>query len=301
MKQTKVLLFTIFVFILNSCGQSNSKPESNENTELISIVGSKILFPKSSFKQSEKLVGLVNENDAMILVTELLNDSFESQANSLNNSFIERSGGEILDTKQYQIDGFKAKQLIVKSPDSLKIRLVLFGDKDFCTFLTAKHFLNDEKSEREIEFLLENVKYDKSIVINPLAQSPFIIVGNYNGFKHFTKSQNTHFYTRDGNRRANREKDPSLAIIYGVLKNESDFQQTFKQLTSLNDVEDFKIERNGQDAYEGVFDIENGNKRYFLLLKNSLNYIMVRGTAMEQHEQTIADFKKFAEQIKWKE
>lgn len=301
MKQATLFFLTVFTFILNSCGQSNSKTESIDNTELINIVGTKVLFPKSSFTESEKLVGLVNDSDAMILVTELLNDSFESQANKLNNSFIERSGGEILDTKQYQIDGFNAKQLIVKSSDSIKIRMILFGDNDFCALLTAKHFLNDGKSEKEIEFLLENVKYDKSIVVNPLAQSPFIIVGNYNGFKHFTKSQNTHFYTRDGNERVNREKEPSLAIVYGVLKNESDFEQIFKQLSSLNDVSEFKTERNGQDAYEEVFDLENGNKRYYLLLKNGLNYIMVRGTAMEQHEQTITDFKKFTEQVKWKD
>ncbi|BAO56057.1 hypothetical protein NMS_2048 [Nonlabens marinus S1-08] len=300
MKQTTLLIFIVFAFILNSCGQNNSKTESIENSELINIVGTKVLFPKSSFTESKKIVGLVNANDAMILVTELLNDSFESQAKNLNKAFIERSGGEILDTKQYLIDGFNAKQLIVKSADSLKIRMVLFGDNEFCTFLTAKHFLNDEKSEKEIEFLLENVKYDKSIVVNPLALSPFIIDGNYNGFKHFTKSQNTHFYTRDGNERKNREKDPSLAIVYGVLRNESDFEKTFKELTSLNDVDKFKTERNGQDAYEGVFNLENGNKRYYLLLKNDLNYIMIRGTAMEEHEQTIADFKNFADQVKWK-
>ena len=301
MNQTTVLILTVFAFILNSCAQSKSETKSNDNTELINIVGTKVLFPKSSFTESKGLGGLANENNAMILVTELLNDSFESQANDLNKTSIEKSGGEILDIKQYKLDGFNAKQLIVKSPDSLKIRMVLFGDNDFCTFLSAKHFLNDEKSEKEIEYLLENVKYDKSIVVNPLALSPFVIDGTYNGFKHFTKSQNTHFYTRDGNKRINKEKDPSLAIVYGVLKNQSDFEQSFKQLTSLNDVIEFKTKRYGQDAYEGVFDLENGNKRYYLLLKNDLNYIMVRGTAMEEYEQTIADFKRFANQLKWKE
>lgn len=301
MKQTTLLLFTVFAFILNSCGQNNSKTESNDNTELINIVGTKVLFPKSSFKESKKLVGLVNDNDAMILVTELLNDSFESQANNLNNSFIERSGGEILETKEYKLDDYNAKQLIVKSPDSLKIRMVLFGDNSFCTFLTAKHYLHDDKSENEIEYLLENVEYDKSIEVNPLALSPFIIDGNFKGFKHFTKSQKTHFYTRDGNERKNKKTEPSLAIVYGVLTNKSELEQSFKQLTELNDVSKYKIKRNDNDAYEGVFDLGNGQKRYLLLLENDLNFIMVRGTAMKEYDRTISDFKKFASQIKWKE
>lgn len=301
MKQTAILIFTVITCILSSCGQTSSGTKSSDNTELINIIGTKVLFPKSSFTESKRLIGLTNENDAMILVTELLNDSFESQANNLNKSFIEKSGGEILDIKQYKLDGFTAKQLIVKSSDSLKIRMVLFGDNDFCTFLTAKHYLNDEKSEKEIEYLLENVKYDKSITINLFAQSPFIIDGEYNGFKHFSKSQNTHFYTRDGNKRRNREKDPSLAIVYGVLKNKSEFEQSFKELTSHNDVSTYKIERNGREAYEGIFDLDNGSKRYYLLLEKDLQYIMVRGTALTDYDKTTIDFKKFASQIKWKE
>ncbi len=97
MRQTSVIIFTVFAFILNSCGHSN--------TELVNVVGTKVFFPKSSFVASKGLSGLANKNDAIILVTELLNDSFDSQVNSLDQSFIERSGGEILDTKEYKLDG----------------------------------------------------------------------------------------------------------------------------------------------------------------------------------------------------
>lgn len=300
MKQTAALIFAVFSFILNSCGQSNSETKSINKSDLINIGGTKISFPKSSFTESKSFVGLANDNDGIILVTELLNDSFESQVKNLNKTFIEKSGGEILGVKEYRINGYEAKQLTIKSPDSLKIRMVLFGDNDFCTFITAKHFLNDEKSEKEIEYLLENVEYDKSIKVNSLALSPFIVDGDFKGFKHFSKSQNTHFYTRDGNKRINEDKDPSLAIIYGKLNTSSEFEQSFKQLTSVDNVAEFKTERNGREAYEGVFDLKNGNKRYYLFLENNLNYIIVRGTAMEDYEETIADFKKFANQIKWK-
>ncbi len=301
MRQTSVIIFIALAFIISSCGQSSSETNSNDNSELVNVVGTKVSFPKSSFKASKGLSGLANENDAIILVTELLNDSYQSQANNLNKSFIERSGGEILDIKQYKLDGYNAKQFIVKSPDSLKIRMALFGDNSFCTFLTAKHYLHDDESEKEIEYLLEKVEYDKNIVVNPLALSPFIIDGDFKGFKHFTKSQKTHFYTRDGNERINKEKEPSLAIVYGVLTNKSELEQSFKQLTELNDVSKYKIQRNDNDAYEGVFDLGNGQKRYLLLLEYDLNFIMVRGTAMKEYDRTISDFKKFASQIKWKE
>lgn len=291
------LIFIILLsFVFTSCAQKKDKNE----LDFINIEGTRVLFPKSSsFTKPNDIVGLVNNSNAYVLVTEILNDSFENHINNSNNDYLEKDGSEILEAKDYKISGFDAKELIIKSPDSIKIRMLIFGDNSFCTTITSKHYLNDTQSEDEIKYLIDNLKYDKTLKIDPYKSSPFSLDDNNTRFKFFFKSQNTFFYTTNGKERKNRLKNPSLAIFYGKLRNET-LNDVFKHQTSFEDTHKYKKKINGYDAYECVYELSNKNKRYVLVLENKNTYIVVRGTAMENFDKTISDFKNFSHQIRLK-
>jgi len=289
------------VIVLTGCSRNTQNVKSNTSDDLINIVGTRLSFPKSTFEASKEITGLKGENDALIFVTEIMNNSYESQLANLNISFIEKSGAEIIEQQEYSIDGYTAKKIVTKSPDGLKIRMILFGDSDFCTVITARHYLGDIGSEEEIEFLLDNIHYNANLKVNSLELSPFVIDGEYEGFKHFVRSQNTHFYTRDGKERINMNKDPSLSIMYGELSTGSIADSILKESLFAENPLKYKKMVNGYDAFEGVFEDEKGGREYILWLEENNRYIIVRGTAFVDIENTISDFKKFVYQIKFKE
>lgn len=300
MKNTRLIILAILSLTLNSCGQTKTDDIQLKESGMINITGTKVFVPKSSFAQSENLPKLSNDNNAILLVTELPNDNFENQAKNLPPPNIERSGAEIIDIESFKIDKYPAKKITIKSSAEEKILMLLFGDDTFCTMVTSIHKWNDKETEEEIKYILENIAYKENLTIDPLSTSPFIIVEAYQNFKHYSKSQNTHIYTRDGKERTNVDKDPSLAIIYGTLNDHDEFEEYFKKTTNIKSVKEYEIYRKDQEGYEGSFELENGNQGYYLLLRKNLNYILVRGTAMENHESTLKEFKNFASQIKWK-
>lgn len=305
MKTTTSLIFLLITLTFYSC--KHDKVANTEN--LIHIPGSKVSFPKSSFSLSEQIVGLTKDNNALILITEMPNESFQKSVKGQSQFIESRNADTLLEKKDLKIGNYEGVLWVWEEANNTKIYTLLFGDPSFTIVITARHDIEDHVSDKEIKFLFANISYDDKMVLNPLERTPYYIDGDYDDFKNYRNSQNTHFYAKEG---VDLKTQKSLIIIHGLMKNSSDFENTYTQIWSKKikengikpyDINKDKLIINGYEAYESIFEIsdnEKTEKEYFLFIHNGRKYIGVSAIAATNIEKEIFDFKRFSHQIKFK-
>jgi hypothetical protein len=310
MKKATSFFLIILTLLVSSCKQNKASDLSKfKDKKMIQIPGSKVSFPQSSFSLSDKIVGLTKDNNALILITEMPNEAFQKSVKGQSRYIESRNPNTLLERKDMKIGNYQGILWIFKEPNNTKIRTLLFGDSSFTIVITARHDLEDHVSDKEIEFLLANIIYDDRVTLNPLERAPYYIDGDYNDFKNYRNSQNTHFYSKEGE---DLNPQKSLVIIHGLMKNSNDFENTYTQIWSKkikeNGIKPYNINKdklrvNGYEAYESIFEInDNGETKmeYFLFIHNGKKYIGVSAIATTNLEMEILDFKKFSHQIKFK-
>ncbi len=308
----KAISFILLILTLIVCSCKENKPsELSEfkSKKMIQIPGSKVSFPQSSFSLSDKIVGLTKDNNALILITEMPNEDFQKSVKGQSRYIESRNSNTLLERKDLKIGKYEGVLWVFEEPNNTKIRTLLFGDPSFTVVITARHHLEDHVSDKEIKFLFANISYNDKIVLNPFERAPYYIDGDYNEFKNYQNSQNTHFYAKEGE---DLNPQKSLAIIHGLMKNSSDFEKYYTQIWLRKikengikpyDINKDKLTINGYEAYESIFEInDNGETKmeYFLFIHNGRKYIGVSAIATTNLEMEIIDFKKFSHQIKFK-
>lgn len=310
MKKATSFFILVLTLIASSCKQNRPSDLSEfKDKKMVHIPGSKVSFPQSSFSLSDKIVGLTKNNNALILITEMPNEDFQKSVKGQSRFIESRNPNTLLERKDLKIGKYQGILWVFEEPNNTKIRTLLFGDSSFTVVITARHHLEDHVSDKEIKFLFANISYNNKIDINPLERAPYYIDGDYNDFKNYRNSQNTHFYSKEGED-VNPQK--SLVIIHGLMKDSNDFEKTYAQIWSKKikenglkpyDINKDKLTINGYEAYESIFEInDNGETKmdYFLFIHNGRKYIGVSAIATTNLEMEIFEIKKFSHQIKFK-
>ena len=293
------ILFLFILFLFNfSCNKKGN--------ELIHIPGSKVSFPKSSFDLENDLIGLKKDHNTVILITEMPNEDIQESIKGFEKS--DESENSSSKRREVLIDNYKGVHWITEETNNTKIHLLIFGNSNFSVVVTARHKSDDKESEDEILFLLENLNYDEDLIVNPLDRAPFYIAES-SEFKNFRNSQNTHFYGKEGK---STKPEETIFIFHGKISGQIEFENSYNSIWT-NKINDYEIESynieldrikiNGHSAFESIFEfIDDGilKKEYLLFFHNGENYIGLSGIATNDFDNEIASFRKFANQIKFK-
>lgn len=305
----KSLLFSALTLSLPSCAQEPPKEQSKQ-IEFIEIPNSRVSFPVSNFKTEPNLIGLIKGEKAVIQVMEVMDDTYENQAKNMDPKSLEQRGGVIIDERDLTVANYTAKYLSAKSPDARKLTMLLFGDSTFCVMLSAvNNSVYDTETDKEIEYLLANVKFDRNKKIDPLFSAPFEIIGD-SSFKHAGFSVGLHYFTKTGEFTKGEKVSPFVVINSGPMGDESElgplFEYTIQSLEQYGSKIEtpIKVEKttlNGYPAYQETFEMESDGVKdlfYLLVLYSNNVYVIFQGKA--ENKSDLEEIKYFGNAIRFK-
>lgn len=303
----KILLLLFISSNLFGCNNQNGN-------KYVTIKGTKLsIIPPKGFSESDEIIGLEKDEESIIQVMDLVGGNFESNTATLTISEFQKKGISVLEFKNLKIDGFKAKYANIKGADDDERAILVFGDSTFSATLIAI-FPSTSKNEllEDIKNSFFNVKYDKTLKIDPFANSNFIVEKNNSKFKFAKASANMFIFSENGNIKESYNSEPIVMISTYPFDREMSKEKLIEDMQSglieqgyikktIKNMSDKSI--NGYDSLEVEFYGEH-NSKYMLTFMTVLvegNKVLVfYGNAESDFIGNIREFKKLTSTLKIK-
>ncbi len=302
--KTKLILFLLIS--LNIFGQ-NSLTKSG----YINIKGTKLyIIPPKGFKESKNMVGLEKNGTALIQVMDLVGGNFDSNTTTYTRDEFEKKGVSVLELREIEIDGYKAKFSHIKGGDSNEILQVVFGDSTFTAMVMGiypSNLRNELFSDLKAAFL--KIKYDKTLVIDPFSASVFKIGKNESKYKFAKASANMFIFSENGIIK-DSYVDEAMMMITSVpfdktMLKEQLVDELVNGLTRQGFIkkESKNLSKKSINGYNTIeveyyFDHKSEIKLMFItvLVKND-KALLIYGSAKSHFEENIIEFKKLTSVI----
>ncbi len=303
----KIILIIFIATFFSSCnGQTNGKYLNIKSTRLS-------IIPPNGFYESKSIIGLEKNEKTAIQVMDLVGGNFESNTATFTIAEFKKKGISVLEFKDLKIDGFNAKYANIKGADENERALLVFGDSTFSAMVIA-FFPSSSRNELlpEIENSFLKIKYDKSLIIDPFANSNFKVEENDSKFKFAKVSANMFIFSENGIVKKSYDNEPMVMI------STYPFDKTMSKEKLIDQMQDGLIQQgfikkeikniskksiNGYDTMEVEFYCEHKSK-YKLTFMTALiekdKALVFYGITESNYAENIVEFKKFTSKIKIK-
>ena len=309
-KQIAILLLCFTT--LNACGQSTAN--NAKAGKQVNIPGTRLFInPPEGFKVASNFAGLQKDNYTGLQVYDLVGGNYYTNAATFSREAFEQKGVTVFDYKETTINGYPAKYIYMQADATAKTYALVFGDTTFSATIMAFCPAADEEVSRRIRKAILSVTYNKKLKVDPFATAVFKLDDSKSKFKFAKASANVFIYSVNGvNKETYGDDEPMLMVntlpadntttpssIGGMLIGSLEkYGFTDKKLSyELTD----KV--NGYNAYEAVvYGNLKGQKTaiYQLVLLNKDKLVAIQGTAKNNYDSTIQDFKHLARTVTFK-
>lgn len=307
-----LILFFVFLIGLNPIIAFSKIELIQTPDSYINIPGTRLLIiPPKGFVISKSIVGLENEN-AMIQVMDLIGGNYESNTATFTKSGFENKGIKVIEFKEIKIDGFKGKFAHLDGGNGMESINVVFGDTSFSTMVIAPITALNKNLIVTLKNAILNIKYDKTITIDPLASSFFKIDANESKFKFAKSTANLFIYSENGIVKDAYKDEPMVMIstlpkdatlskemiiksmIDGLIRNGFSLKEEKKPVNGTI---------NGFESIEVEYIAEQKGKTkliYLTVVSNSQNSIAFYGFTESDFENNLEEFKKLSHSLRFK-
>jgi len=214
-KTINLVSFAIIIFIvvgLNFFSRSNKTNKLNENEDIQnifdSITNSKtynhiyipttkiFLVPPENYQFIEKMQRFQKDDNTYFQIVEMPGVDFNK--NELTKENFEAKGAKIYNWKDFFLNRYSAKLIILQENYLSKNIFLSFGDSSFSAMAAGYCLINDTLSEKEILQSLNSIYYDTSISIDYLSHAKFEIDLKNTNYQFAKYASNTYVYTEEG-------------------------------------------------------------------------------------------------------
>lgn len=315
MKCIIILLMTFFAFSANGQHRPEIRKEDSWMTaNHVNIPGTRLfIIPPAGFEIATSFTGLQKGEAAYIQIYDLVGGDYYTNAATFNSTAFEKEGAIVYDFKEYKIQGFPAKYILMGYDSTLKSISIVFGNTTFSTMITAVYAFNDDKTEQEIQSSLKTIYYKPHHIIDPLAAAAFTLDESKSTFKYSLLSAGMHVYSIGNSSEIKSTNDDPMIIVSTIPrepkmtpKNIVEIYEKKIDQYGFSDKESKNISTenvNGYPAYEmEVYGKLNGAKTllYYLIVMGPDKTIVMQGVIKSNFEEHLKEMKKLVKTIQLK-
>jgi hypothetical protein len=302
--KTKLILFLLIS--INLFAQKNLT-----NSGYVNIKGTKLyIIPPKGFKESKNMVGLEKNETALIQVMDLVGGNFDSNTSTYTRAEFEKKGITVLEFKELEIDGYKAKFSHIKGADSNESLQLVFGDSTFSAMVMALYPSNlRNELYKDIKAAFLKIKYDKTLVIDPFSSSAFKVEKHESKFKFAKATANMFIFSENGEVKDAYVDEPMMMITSvpfdKSMTKEELVQEAVNGLVNQGFVKKDKKNLskkmiNGYDTVEVEYYFEHKSEiklMFITVLVKKDKALLIYGSSKSNFEENITEFKKLTNKI----
>jgi len=315
-------LFKSIIFILITCiailacGQTvnESKEIVNTKTEKhIKIPGTKLfIIPPKGFEISNSFLGLEKGGNSIIQVLEKVDGDFYADTEEFTKESFEQLGIKVFEFKEFKINEFPAKYIVMQGEQNIRSINVVFGDSTFSTMIIALYPSSDDKTFDEIQSVINSIYYDKNLKFDPFESASFTLDDSQSAFKFSKATSGFYIYSIDG-KDVDPTKEEAFVTVSTIPKDstvsvqdifEMMLESLYKYGLTNEELKNVGISNiNGHYTYEGeIYGEINGenNVIYQLVIDGHDRAIFIQGRIKSDFTNHLNEIKKLAHTIQLK-
>jgi len=308
MKKNYFILVVGFILLfLSSCGQNNNNSDditNNLSEKHKRILGSHLyIIPPKDFKMSNAFIGMTNDINVNIAVTDLYGGNIYSNAKDFTKDHFEKQGLTIYDFKEFKLNNSLAKYMHAKSYNSNDENILLiFGDSTFSVSIIATFYQGKKENFDDVKKSLLTAFYDDNLDVDPFETANFdldLTESNYK-FEQFVSGQ--YIFKKE------TENDSKLSPFFLVIQmpyKEPTVEKLNLSLdqmingarnngTNIPDFERNKIKIKDYNAIETYGIVKNINEEflYYLLVVGKEDSITIINSAIHsEYDDNLRELK----------
>jgi hypothetical protein len=312
------LLISILFIFLTSCRQYNIPDvvENRKTDKHLLVSGTRLyLIPSNDIDIENNHIKLSNSSNIKLSVKDIINEDFFRYTASISKEYAEANKVNVILFKQFFIDTYNAKVLIVQKNGSKERAYTLaFGDTTFSLSMFCTYPAYNKKLESEIIKTSLTAVYDKNIKDDPFQYSRFTVDLDSSNFKYNKSTLDNYFFTTSNN--PDDDNEASFFIIKQLKNN----NPTYDSLKAINDnllnsekkvfqfssikIEAFRpLKINGCNVIEmyGYANVDNRKVLIynFIIGKND-NILTLNAYVPKEYEKHLAQIQKISNSLKLK-
>lgn len=317
MKNFILIVLTVIIYSVTSCGQQEQKAIKITNTlteKHITTKGTKCsLIPPFDFIKSNSFSGFQQtETNSSIMIVEIPGPFEEISASMTKDGLLTK--GMDLEYKESFIVNNRKSVLIHTKQSAYNTEfsklIFLFGDEKSTIMINGVCPSELEQLKIDLRKSILTVIYDTNQVLNPLESVRFQVDVSNSKFKIGKFFAGSLLYTTDG--KVPTESSDKSNIIVGAtigkiqIGNTKDlFIKRMKQLPKAYEIKNKNIKKviiDEMNGYESIAYTKEGKKEmiYQLMLFNEDEYYLFLGSSEDNFKENIKAFKQIAKTFKRK-
>lgn len=306
---TKILTTVFVCLTFISCGQTPKDKSAidiitTKSSKHLNIPGTRVfVIPPTGFVTSTTLPAIEKGNEGLLQAMDLIGGSFYTNAATFSKEKFEQKGVKVFEYKEFKINNYPAKMVLVQGDPKTKMYNLVFGDSTFSTSVMGVFATNDNQTGEQIKQAIQSIYYDKTFEVNPFATAPFKLDDTKSIFKFAKFSASMYMYSIDGVKRDSYGNEPYFMAFAAPTEGASlkaiadDMSNVIKGATIKNISE---TKTNGLQSFKReVYGKLNGKAavlfQHVVLIGESA--VVMQGIADDNFEKYIAEFEKLANTV----
>lgn len=241
----------------------------------VNVPGTKVsIVPPKGFTKTEGFAGFQKGDSSYVIVMTMEGSSYCHHEGENMKAEIEKKGIKILTYETMMQDGYEAAWFEIEGENKLRKCQFVFGDSTFTVLMTIFCPENDRSTYQAIKKSLSSVTYQKDKVMNPLAETFFILDDSVTRLKFTRFMANFYMYTLNGEKEPKKDAPMLMVIPLSGYSGDADIlvkallEKLGKQgIVSLHEVSRSTKKVNGYNALEVLLEGKGKAKPFYMLIQ----------------------------------
>ena len=187
-----------FLFVVLILGSSTVAHGQNDTLKRVIVPGTDVVLSlPEGFTPATTFNGYIKGTDAVIMVSERKDDSYNVEATYLNPDSLTAKGARDVYVKEVTVAGYGGTLFSTLNKRNQRTYTLLFGDNTFCAVITVLCRANDAAMGAQLRQVLLDCGYTRPPAAGPTGATWFTMATGSTGYRLSRAADGEYLYTKD--------------------------------------------------------------------------------------------------------